>query len=79
MSRYVLKQGTLHFHYGYDENNQEHFYEVYDSSRMWMNNGLIDSGGTRRTLLPPIVLAEKMKKFQAPVEHIQKVLWMRKI
>lgn len=79
MSRYVIKKGTLEFHYGYNESNGEYWYSVFDRTRKQINNGLIDQASTLSTGLPPIVLAEKMKRFEAPVEHIQKVLWMRKI
>jgi hypothetical protein len=30
-------------------------------------------------MMPPIVLAEKLKIFDAPIDHIQKILYMRKI
>ena len=79
MSRYVVKKGNLEFHYGYNESNGEYWYSVYDRARKHINKGLVDQAGTISTGLPPIVLAEKMKRFEAPLEHIQKVLWMRKI
>jgi hypothetical protein len=30
-------------------------------------------------MMPPIILAEKLKTFDAPIDHIQKILYMRKI
>jgi hypothetical protein len=52
---------------------------VYDLTKKHFNKGLIDSAGSVSTGMPPIVLAEKLKKFDAPTEHIQKILWMKKI
>jgi|LakMenE01Jun11ns_1017448.scaffolds.fasta_scaffold9354066_1 hypothetical protein len=79
MSRYIMKSGHLEFHYGYNEQIGEYWYCVYDKSRKTINNGLIDQGGSKTTGMPTIVLAEKCKQFKAPIEHIQKILWMRKI
>lgn len=79
MSRYVLKSGHLEFHYGYNEQIGEYWYSVFDKARKDINGGLIDQAGSKTTGMPPIVLAEKLKQFNAPLDHIQKVLWMRKI
>lgn len=79
MSKYEQKSGSLEFHYGYDDVVGEYWYEVYDTTRRHLNGGLVEEGGTKTNNMPPLVLAEKMKRFNAPQEHIQKVLWMKKI
>jgi hypothetical protein len=79
MGRYILKSSHIEFHYGYNEQNGEYWYSVYDKTRKHINGGLIDRGGSKSTGMPPIVLAEKLKKFGGNVEHIQKILWMKKI
>jgi hypothetical protein len=78
MSRYILKSGVIEFHYGHD-GKLGYYYEVFDVTRRHFNNGLIDKASSTQTMMPNLVLAEKLKKYQAPTEHIQKVLWMRKI
>jgi hypothetical protein len=79
MSEYVKRKGAIEFRYGYDEDIGEYWYEVYDHARSHINDGLVEEGGSKSTGMPPLVLAEKLKQFNAPLEHIQKVLWMRKI
>lgn len=79
MSHYIEKSGILEFHYGYDEQYGEYWYEVYDKTRKHINKGLVESAGTKRNGMPPLVLAEKLKQFGANEEHIRRVLWMRKI
>lgn len=79
MSKYKRKSGSIEFYYGWDEQVQEYWYEVYDTTRKHINGGLLEQGGSKTTGMPPLVLAEKMKQFGAPTEHIRKVLWMRKI
>jgi hypothetical protein len=79
MGSYVKKSGHLSFHYGYDDHVGEHWYEVIDKTRRHINDGVVEFGGTKTNNMPLIVLAEKMKQFKAPTEHIQKVLWMMKI
>jgi hypothetical protein len=79
MSHYTLKSSHLEFHYGYDEGVGEYWYEVVDKGRMQINEGIVESGGSIETNMPPLVLAEKLKQFGAPTDHIQKVLYMRKI
>jgi hypothetical protein len=79
MSKYVLNKGLLQIHYGWDDKTKEYFYYVYDLGRIHINNGLVDYAGSKSTMMPPIVLAEKLKIFDAPIEHIQKVLYMKKI
>ena len=79
MSRYVKRKGLLEIHYGWNTLHKEYFYEVYDLTKKHSNKGLIDSAGSVSTGMPPIVLAEKLKRFDAPTEHIQKILWMKKI
>jgi len=79
MSRFVKRKGLLEIHYGWNNSQKEYFYEIYDLTKKHLNKGLIDSAGSRSTSMPPIVLAEKLKRFEAPTEHIQKILWMKKI
>jgi hypothetical protein len=79
MSKYVQKSGAIEFHYGWDEKHQEYWYQVYDNTRKHIDDGLLENEGSKSTGMPPLVLAEKMKQFNAPTEHIRKVLWMRKI
>lgn len=79
MSRYVTKSKHIELHYGYDEQLDEWWFQVYDNARLQINDGLVDEGGTRTTNLTHIELAEKLKRFEAPVEHIQKILVRRKI
>lgn len=79
MSKYRIISRCVIFEYGYDDDEKEYYYRVYDTTRKHINNGLIEFGGSRTTSLPPIVLAEKLKQINAPQEHIQKILWMRKI
>jgi len=79
MSRYVKKSSHLEFHYGYDEQIGEYWYQVYDKTRKHINDGLVEEAGTKLNNMPPLVLAEKMKQFEFDEEHIKKVLWMRKI
>ena len=74
-----MKSGHLEFHYGFNEQIGEYWYSVYDKTRKNINNGLVDQGGSKTTNMPTIVLAEKCKQFNAPIEHIQNILWMRKI
>lgn len=77
MSNYLLKSAHIEFHYGYDPNADEFWYEVYDVTRKHINGGLIEKMGTRLNNLPMLVLAEKLKQFKAPTIHIQKVLLNR--
>jgi hypothetical protein len=79
MSHYTLQSANLTFHYGYNEQIGEYWYSVYDKTRKHINSGIVDQAGSKTTGMPPIVLAEKLKQFNAPTDHIQKVLWMRKI
>jgi hypothetical protein len=79
MSHYIKKSGSIDFHYGYDDKVGEYWYQVFDKTRANMNNGLVEQGGTKTNGMPPLVLAEKLKKFGADKEHIRRVLWMRKI
>lgn len=79
MSRYIKRKGLLEIQYGWNTIKREYFYEVYDLTKKHINKGLIDSAGSVSTGMPPIVLAEKLKRFDAPTEHIQKILWMKKI
>jgi hypothetical protein len=79
MSKYIKRNGLIELHYGWDDSKNEYYYYVYDLSRKKINNGLVDFAGSKTTLMPPIVLAEKLKKFNAPLDHIQKILYMRKI
>tara|TARA_B110000503_G_C7146316_1_gene413150 strand:- start:795 stop:1034 length:240 start_codon:yes stop_codon:yes gene_type:complete len=79
MSRYVVKSKHIELHYGYDEQIGEWWFQVYDNARKQIEDGLVDEGGTKTTNLTPIELAERLKKFEAPVEHIQKILWRKKI
>jgi len=79
MSKYIKRKGLIELHYGWDDSKKEYYYYVYDLSRKNINNGLVDFAGSKSTMMPPIVLAEKLKTFDAPTEHIQKILYMRKI
>lgn len=79
MSSYTKKSGQIELNYGYDEEIGEYWYEIYDNARKHINGGLVESGGSKTTGMPPLVLAERLKKFNADPEHIKKVLWMRKI
>lgn len=79
MSRYFVQDKHIELHYGYDEQLAEWWFQVYDNARKNINDGLVDEGGTRTTNLSPIELAEKLKRFNAPVEHIQKILYRKKI
>jgi len=79
MSKYIKRKGLIELHYGWDDTKKEYYYYVYDLSRKNINNGMVDFGGSKSTMMPPIVLAEKLKIFDAPVEHIQKILYMLKI
>jgi len=80
MSTYKLKKGSLLLIYGYKQSlgGNGYYYRVYDFTRKHINKGIIDSGGFN-SILPPVLIAEKLKQFNAPLEHIQKVLWMRRI
>jgi hypothetical protein len=79
MSKYIKRKGLIELQYGWDDTKKEYYYYVYDLSRKNMNNGLVDFAGSKSTMMPPIVLAEKLKIFDAPIEHIQKILYMKKI
>ena len=79
MSEYKKRSGQIELRYGYDDDVGEYWYEIYDMARKQINDGLVESGGSKTTGMPPLVLAERLKKFGAPKEHIQKVLWMRRI
>jgi flavin-dependent dehydrogenase len=79
MSKYIKKKGLIELHYGWNDSTKEYYYFVYDLSRKNINGGLVDYAGSKSTMMPLIVLAEKLKKFDAPIEHIQKILYMRKI
>lgn len=79
MSHYVKKSGNIEFHYGYNENIGEYWFKVIDNTRKHINNGVVEQAGTKKNNMPPLVLAEKLKKFGANKEHIRRVLWMRKI
>lgn len=79
MSRYTKRSGQIEIHYGYDEEVGEYWYEVYDKARKHIDDGLVETAGSKTTGMPPLVLAEKLKQFDADPEHIKKVLWMRKI
>ena len=79
MSRHIKKSKHIELHYGFDEQIGEWWFQVYDNARRQISDGLIDEGGTLTTNLTHIELAEKLKRFDAPVEHIQKVLCRMKI
>jgi hypothetical protein len=79
MGSYKKKSGHLEFHYGYDDEVGEYWYTVIDTTRLHINEGILEEQGTKLNNMPPLVMAEKMKQFGAPVDHIQKVLWMKKI
>lgn len=79
MGAYKQVSGSIEFHYGFDEQVGEYWYQVIDSTRSHINDGIVEEGGTKLNGMTPLVLAEKMKQFNAPQDHIRKVLWMRKI
>lgn len=79
MGQHKIKDGHLEFHYGYDERIREFWYQVIDNSKLHVNDGIVDDGGTISTNMPILVMAEKMKQFKASKSHIQKVLFFRKI
>lgn len=79
MGTYVKKSGHLEFHYGYDEEVGEFWYQVIDNTRRHINDGIVEEQGSKMNNMPPLVMAEKMKQFGVPVDLIQKVLWMKKI
>lgn len=81
MSEYSKKSGNIMLKYGFDEEVKEYWYEIYDlnfKSKLG-GDGLIESGGSKTTGMPTIVLAEKLKQFKVNPEHIKRVLWMKKI
>lgn len=79
MASYKERSGNLEFHYGWDDVKKEYWYKVYDLNRRHINGGLIDAAGSRSSNMPPTLMAEKLKQFNAPQEHVKKVLWLKKI
>ena len=79
MGSHKKKSGHLVFHYGYNEQVGEYWFVVVDLTRKHIKKGVVERQGTKFNNMPPLVLAEKMKQFGAPLEHIQKVLWMKRI
>ena len=79
MSTHKRTDGCIELSYGYDEKTNQYFYKIVDLNRKHINNGIVDHGGSKTTGLTPIIMAEKLKKFGAPKEHIQRVLYMKKI
>ena len=69
MSHYIKKSGHLEFHYGYNEQVDEYWYKVFDRTRKQFNNGLVEQAGSKMNGMPPLVLAEKLKKFTAYKHH----------
>lgn len=78
MSNFILKDKHIEFHYGYDPSNGEYWYQVYDNT-VSNNDGLVENQSSIITNMSNLLMAEKMKQFNAPTEHIKKILWMQKI
>jgi hypothetical protein len=80
MGSHVRKSGSLEFHYGYRERTREYWYMVVDKNMKHVyRDGVMEFQSTATTGMSLIVMAEKLKQFEAPQEHIQKILLMRKI
>ena len=75
MSAYKKSKGAgIVLHYGLDSLTREYWYEVEDRGL----NRVVESQGTIETSAPNILIAEKMKEFACPVEHIEAVLNRRR-